>query len=140
MEMRGAMKVLNDTLQKSSGGDIPKHVKTAVNIVQQEWFKVHNYLATNGSFNALFILAEMQQIAKKIIADEIFELQVSSTASANPLDVEYYLDCFEEISGTLLEYVVNMADVSVSLGIFFLQSDITSRSQVSCLPKKTEYF
>jgi hypothetical protein len=41
-------------------------------------------------------------------------LQISSTASANPLDVEDYLDCFEEMSGTLLEYVVNMVDMSVS--------------------------
>jgi hypothetical protein len=42
-------------------------------------------------------------------------LQISSTASANPLDVEDYLDCFEEMSSTLLEYVVNMTDVSVSM-------------------------
>ena len=40
--------------------------------------------------------------------------QISSTASANPLDVEDYLDCFEEISSKLLEYIVNMTDVSVS--------------------------
>uniref|UniRef100_A0A0A9W5M2 KN motif and ankyrin repeat domain-containing protein 1 n=1 Tax=Lygus hesperus TaxID=30085 RepID=A0A0A9W5M2_LYGHE len=86
-EMRGAMKVLNDALLKSHGGDIPKHVKTAVNIVQQEWFKV------------------------------------SSVASANPLDVEYYLDCFEEISGTLLEHVVNMSDVSGNTAMHYAVSN-----------------
>jgi hypothetical protein len=42
-------------------------------------------------------------------------LQISSTASANPLDVEDYLDCFEEMSNILLEYVVNMTDMSVSV-------------------------
>jgi hypothetical protein len=42
-------------------------------------------------------------------------LQISSTASANPLDVEDYLDCFEEMSSILLEYVVNMTDMSVSI-------------------------
>jgi hypothetical protein len=42
-------------------------------------------------------------------------LQISSTASANPLDVEDYLDCFEEMSSILLEYVVNMTDMSVSV-------------------------
>ena len=44
-------------------------------------------------------------------------------AEANPLDVEDYLDCFEELSVTLLEYVVNMTDVSVSpflVIIFFI--------------------
>lgn len=40
--------------------------------------------------------------------------QVSSTASANPLDVEDYLDSLEEVSSRLLEYVVNMTDISVS--------------------------
>lgn len=40
--------------------------------------------------------------------------QISSTANANPLDVEDYLDCFEEISSKLLEHIVNMTDVSVS--------------------------
>jgi hypothetical protein len=41
-------------------------------------------------------------------------LQISSTASADPLDVKNYLDWFEEMSSTLLEYVVNMVDMSVS--------------------------
>lgn len=39
-EMRAAMKVLNDALQKSPTGNLQQHLKNANNIVQQEWFKV----------------------------------------------------------------------------------------------------
>jgi hypothetical protein len=48
----------------------------------------------------------------------LFVLQISSTAAANPLDVEDYLDCFEEMSSLLLEYVVNMTDMSVSVTLY----------------------
>lgn len=72
-EMKAAMKVVNDSLNKYPNG-LPRHLKNASNIIQQEWFKI------------------------------------SSTASANPLDVEDYLDSFEEVSSTLLEYIVNMVD------------------------------
>ncbi|XP_075219769.1 KN motif and ankyrin repeat domain-containing protein 2 kank isoform X2 [Lycorma delicatula] len=85
-EMRAAMKVLNDSLQKSPVGSVPHHLKNANNIVQQEWFKI------------------------------------SSTADANPLDVEDYLDCFEEISSQLLEYIVNMTDVSGNTAMHYALS------------------
>lgn len=84
-EMQGAMKVLNDSLQKSkqnaSGmtNAAKSHLKNALHIIQQEWFKV------------------------------------SSLVNANPLDVEDYLDRFEEISSSLLQYIVNMTDDSVSI-------------------------
>ena len=48
----------------------------AINIIQQEWFKV------------------------------------SSTKASNPLDVEDYLDCIENISKDLLAQVVNLTDVN----------------------------
>ncbi|KAK9497875.1 hypothetical protein O3M35_003785 [Rhynocoris fuscipes] len=86
-EMKGALKVLNDALQKYSSDNFPKHMRNAVNIVQQEWFKV------------------------------------SSVADANPLDVEDYLDCFEEISSTLLEYIVNMTDVSGNTAMHYAVSN-----------------
>ncbi|XP_076675793.1 KN motif and ankyrin repeat domain-containing protein 2 kank isoform X1 [Andrena cerasifolii] len=73
-EMQAAMKVLNDSLKKSPSKSISHQMKNAVNIIQQEWFKI------------------------------------SSTVTANPLEVEDYLDCFEEYSSSLLEYVVNMID------------------------------
>ncbi|KAG8283508.1 KN motif and ankyrin repeat domain [Homalodisca vitripennis] len=47
---------------------------------------------------------------------------ISSTASANPLDVEDYLDCLEEMSGRLLEYVVNMTDVSGNTAMHYAVS------------------
>ncbi|KAK6620193.1 hypothetical protein RUM44_006594 [Polyplax serrata] len=72
-EMKAAMKVVNDSLIKYPNG-LPKQLKNASNIIQQEWFKI------------------------------------SSTASANPLDVEDYLDSFDEVSSTLLEFIVNMVD------------------------------
>lgn len=76
--MQAAMKVLNDSLQKGQTRNLKNQLKNAINIIQQEWFKI------------------------------------SSLISANPLDVEDYLDCFEDISFDLLRYVVNMVDDSVS--------------------------
>lgn len=78
-EMQGAMKVLNDSLQKEHPNkNVKNQLKNATNIIQQEWFKI------------------------------------SSLVTANPLDVEDYLDAFEEVSSPLLEYIVNMTDASVS--------------------------
>jgi hypothetical protein len=56
----------------------------------------------------------------------LFVLQISSTAAANPLDVEDYLDCFEEMSSLLLEYVVNMTDMSVSVTFSCPQGNFVS--------------
>lgn len=77
-EMQGAMKVVNDALQKNNNKIIKNQLKSATNIIQQEWFNI------------------------------------SSCDNANPLDVEDYLDCFEDISYALLQYIVNMTDASVS--------------------------
>lgn len=74
--MSAALKVINDSLQKSLGA--ASNLKNANKIVQKEWF------------------------------------QMSSTDSANPLDVEDYLDCFEEYSSDLLRYMVNLIDANVS--------------------------
>lgn len=49
--------------------------------------------------------------ANQVVQTEWF--QVSSTERANPLDVEDYLDCFEEFSNDLMRYVVNMTDTNV---------------------------
>lgn len=75
-EMQAALKVINDSLQKSSGA--VSNLKSANKIVQKEWF------------------------------------QISSTDSADPLDVEDYLDCFDEYSSDLLSYMVNLVDANVS--------------------------
>lgn len=50
--------------------------------------------------------------ATNIIQQEWFK--VSSLVTANPLDVEDYLDAFEDVSSALLEYIVNMTDASAS--------------------------
>lgn len=78
-EMQAAIKVLNDSLQKNQTKNIKTQVKNAINIIQQEWFKI------------------------------------SSLVTANPLDVEDYLDAFEDVSSALLEYIVNITDASVSV-------------------------
>lgn len=65
-----------------------------------------------------------------------FCLQVSSVAEANPLDVEDYLDCFEDISSTLLEYIVNMTDVTVS---FTLAFELFSQTGHMLWPEKFEF-
>lgn len=82
-EMQGAMKVLNDSLLKNS-----KNIKnnSAINIVQQEWFKI------------------------------------SSLVTANPLDVEDYLDAFEDMSAVLLQYIVNMCDASGNTAMHYAVS------------------
>ncbi|KAJ6640747.1 KN motif and ankyrin repeat domain-containing protein 1, partial [Pseudolycoriella hygida] len=48
--------------------------------------------------------------ANRIVQREWFKL--SSTDNANPLDVEDYLDCFEEFSNQLLKYMVNLSDTN----------------------------
>ncbi|CAK9819170.1 KN motif and ankyrin repeat domain-containing protein 1 [Anthophora plagiata] len=85
-EMQAAMKVLNDSLKKSPSKNISHQMKNAINIIQQEWFKI------------------------------------SSTVSANPLEVEDYLDCFEECSSSLLEYIVNMTDSSGNTAMHYAVS------------------
>ncbi|XP_076375953.1 KN motif and ankyrin repeat domain-containing protein 2 kank isoform X1 [Megalopta genalis] len=85
-EMQAAMKVLNDSLKKSPSKNVSHQMKNAINIIQQEWFKI------------------------------------SSTVNANPLEVEDYLDCFEECSSTLLEYIVNMTDSSGNTAMHYAVS------------------
>nr|KAF7394269.1 hypothetical protein H0235_016864 [Vespula pensylvanica] len=58
--------------------------------------------------------------ATNIIQQEWFK--ISSTANANPLDVEDYLDCFEEYSSTLLEYIVNTTDSSGNTAMHYAVS------------------
>ncbi|KAK9890432.1 hypothetical protein WA026_010520 [Henosepilachna vigintioctopunctata] len=82
-EMQGAMKVLNDSLQKRIA--LPKSHK-AIDIIQQEWFKI------------------------------------SGLISANPLDVEDYLDAFEDMSSLLLDYIVNMTDGSGNTSMHYAVS------------------
>ncbi|XP_019881677.2 KN motif and ankyrin repeat domain-containing protein 2 isoform X2 [Aethina tumida] len=83
-EMQGAMKVLNDSLMKNPSKSVKN--PSAINIVQQEWFKI------------------------------------SSLVTANPLDVEDYLDAFEDMSSILLEYVVNMTDASGNTAMHYAVS------------------
>ncbi|RZC40260.1 KN motif and ankyrin repeat domain-containing protein 2, partial [Asbolus verrucosus] len=83
-EMQGAMKVLNDSLQKSQTKNLKN--QSAINIIQQEWFKI------------------------------------SSLFTANPLDVEDYLDAFEDVSSLLLQYIVNMSDDSGNTAMHYAVS------------------
>lgn len=82
--MQGAMKVLNDAIQKNPYKTVTH--TSAINIVQKEWFKI------------------------------------SSTVQANPLDVEDYLDAFEEMSSILLQYIVNMSDSSGNTAMHYAVS------------------
>lgn len=58
--------------------------------------------------------------AANMIQQEWFN--ISSTVAANPLDVEDYLDCFEEYSSFLLEYIVNMTDSSGNTAMHYAVS------------------
>lgn len=83
-EMQGALKVLNDSLQKSQSKNLKN--TSAISVIQQEWFKI------------------------------------SSVFTANPLDVEDYLDAFEDYSSLLLQYVVNMSDESGNTAMHYAVS------------------
>ncbi|CAH2007936.1 unnamed protein product [Acanthoscelides obtectus] len=83
-EMQGAMKVLNDMLQKTAAKNLKNH--SATNIIQQEWFTI------------------------------------SSLITANPLDVEDYLDALEDMSSHLLEFVVNLSDSSGNTAMHYAVS------------------
>lgn len=82
--MQGALKVLNDSLQKSQTKNLKN--TSAISVIQQEWFKI------------------------------------SSVFTANPLDVEDYLDAFEDYSSLLLQYVVNMSDESGNTAMHYAVS------------------
>lgn len=56
--MKAAMKVVNDSLSKYPNG-LPKQMKNASNIIQQEWFKVMNLFFE-------FIYAKLKLHAKLI--------------------------------------------------------------------------
>ncbi|XP_013102257.2 KN motif and ankyrin repeat domain-containing protein 2 isoform X1 [Stomoxys calcitrans] len=58
--------------------------------------------------------------SKQIIQQEWF--RVSSSENANPLDVEDYLDCFEELSVPLLEHCVNMVDANGNTAMHYAVS------------------
>ncbi|XP_057319530.1 KN motif and ankyrin repeat domain-containing protein 1-like isoform X2 [Microplitis mediator] len=55
-------------------------------------------------------LSHQTKNATNVIQQEWFK--ISSIVTANPLDVEDYLDCFEEHSSILLEHIVNMVDTN----------------------------
>lgn len=67
----------------------------------------------NDSMSKSQHIATTLKNANKIIQKEWFRL--SSTETAEPLDVEDYLDFFEDISPNVLKYVVNMNDANVSV-------------------------
>lgn len=58
--------------------------------------------------------------AINIVQKEWFK--ISSTVAANPLDVEDYLDAFEEMSSLLLQYIVNMSDSSGNTAMHYAVS------------------
>lgn len=58
--------------------------------------------------------------ANAIVETEWF--RISSTENADPLNVEDYLDCFEEVSAGLLEYIVNMVDTSGNTAMHYAVS------------------
>ncbi|KAL3289566.1 hypothetical protein HHI36_022982 [Cryptolaemus montrouzieri] len=55
-----------------------------------------------------------------IIQQEWFK--ISGLISANPLDVEDYLDAFEDMSSMLLDYIVNMTDTSGNTAMHYAVS------------------
>lgn len=60
------------------------------------------------------------QSAREVAAGEWF--QFSSTQTAKPLDVEDYLDYFEEQSWELITYMVNLADKNGNTALHYAVS------------------
>lgn len=58
--------------------------------------------------------------ANAIVEKEWF--RVSSTKDADPLNVEDYLDAYEDVSSPLLEYIVNMVDASGNTAMHYAVS------------------
>ncbi|CAG9759950.1 unnamed protein product [Ceutorhynchus assimilis] len=58
--------------------------------------------------------------AINIVTQEWFK--ISSLLTANPLDVEDYLDALEDVSSLLLQYVVNMTDASGNTAMHYAVS------------------
>lgn len=47
-EMKGALKVLNDSLKKTSATLLPRvQLKQAIDVVREEWFKVTRFFSLN---------------------------------------------------------------------------------------------
>ncbi len=103
-EMQGALKVLNDALLR---GRTTQQVTNAISIILHEWFRVSSHsfpLLSFTSINTILLHTYMRS----------YTFQVAGTKTANPLDVEDYLDNFENYSPQLLRYIVNMPDGNVS--------------------------
>ncbi|XP_011209133.2 uncharacterized protein LOC105230196 isoform X1 [Bactrocera dorsalis] len=70
--------------------------------------------------DAKSLAAASLKSAKLVIQQEWF--RISSTEKANPHEVEDYLDCFEEMSVSLLEYCVNMVDANGNTAMHYAVS------------------
>ena len=86
--MQGALKVLNDALLR---GRTTSNVTSAIGIILHEWFRVRQIVSLN-----CFLLWVCLQNA--FLISIIVQIQVSGTKTANPHDVEDYLDNFENYS------------------------------------------
>jgi len=63
----------------------------------------------------MFSFLPFQNASQEIIQKDWFK--VSSTKLADAHQTEDYLSCFNEISRRLLEYIVNMQDSNVNIGV-----------------------
>lgn len=104
-EMKGALKVLNDSLKKTSATLLPRNqLKQAIDIVREEWFKVW--------WTHLILL--MFVIKKKIWN----VLQVTSSSDCGGQLVKNYINWFTSYSPVLLEFIINMTDAAVIILLY----------------------
>lgn len=86
-----------------------KEMRAAIKVLNDNLKKSPNKNISNQTKNAT-----------NVIQQEWFK--ISSTATADPHDVEDYLDCFEEYSNYLLEHIVNMSDTSGNTAMHYAVS------------------
>ncbi|GJQ67460.1 hypothetical protein Trydic_g5119 [Trypoxylus dichotomus] len=110
----------NTTLAQLSEGDLDstsRRKKAVPSKEMQAAMKVLNDSLQKGQTKNI---ENQLKNAINIILQEWFK--ISSLVTADPLDVEDYLDCFEDISSALLKYIVNMVDSSGNTAMHYAVS------------------
>lgn len=103
--MRAALKVLNDSLKKTSATLLPRvQLKQAIDVVREEWFKVF-----------FFVLFSYSVQLNKNIEEYVYAFQVTSSSDCSDHHVKNYVNWFTSYSPVLLEFIINMTDAAVNM-------------------------
>ncbi|XP_032455973.1 KN motif and ankyrin repeat domain-containing protein 2-like isoform X1 [Nasonia vitripennis] len=94
--------------------ELSKEMKAALKVLDDNLSSIHRKVSAGGT------LPSRVKNASNIVQHEWFK--ISSTAQADPLGVEFYLDQFEQHSSSLLGHVVNLTDSSGNTAMHYAVS------------------